>query len=223
MKFRHWRYLPLALLLLALAACGNPQEEARLKLGQKKIPYNADAFINYARGGNLEVVRLFLLAGMSPEVTSKIGDIPLVEAARYDRGAVVKLLLAKGADPNVTDLRQGATPLMWAAVRGYDGVVQLLLANGAKVNARNPKNGMTALMSAALGGKAGAIKLLLAKGANVNATDNINRTALILAAHYGHAEAARVLLDQGADPAIQEKLKGMTPSCGPPRTVVPRW
>ncbi|MFH1596286.1 MAG: hypothetical protein ABIG94_07960, partial [Pseudomonadota bacterium] len=62
MKFPQVKYLPLVLMLLvALAACGaNPQEEARLKLGQKKITYDADNFVNQARAGNLEVVQLFL-------------------------------------------------------------------------------------------------------------------------------------------------------------------
>ena len=36
----------LVLLVFLLLACGNPQEEARIKLGQMNVKYNEDTFVD---------------------------------------------------------------------------------------------------------------------------------------------------------------------------------
>ena len=56
------------------------------------------------------------------------------------------------------------------------------------------------LINAAAKGQAESVEALLAKGADVNAKGKGDRTALMFAAVSGHADAARVLLDHGADP-----------------------
>src|SRR4030042_4343108 len=103
MRFSQVTKLPLFLLLLALVACGNPQEEARIKLGQMNVKYNEDTFVERARDGDLLAVKHFLQAGMKPDVTDKNGDAALLNAARYGRQGVVALLLDHGADPNLKD------------------------------------------------------------------------------------------------------------------------
>ncbi|MBW1990704.1 MAG: hypothetical protein JRI59_00970, partial [Deltaproteobacteria bacterium] len=68
-----WKYTVLSLVIGVFLACGNSQEKARLKLGQMNIKYNEDTFVDRAKDGDLLVVRLFLQAGMSPDVTDKQG------------------------------------------------------------------------------------------------------------------------------------------------------
>lgn len=56
-----------------------------------------------------------------------------------------------------------------------------------------------ALISAAGRGDAGSVRRLLKKGANVEARDNSGRTPLIAAAYGNHLEAAKPLVEAGAD------------------------
>ena len=59
-------------------------------------------------------------------------------AAAHGQAALVRSLLAAGADPNAVD-DNGATPLHWAAVQGHYAVARLLLEAGANPNAENNK------------------------------------------------------------------------------------
>jgi ankyrin repeat protein len=52
------------------------------------------------------------------------------------------------------------------------------------------------------------IQGLIARGADVNARDKGNWTALHLAARNGHVEGMRVLLDAGAELAVQDSKHG---------------
>jgi ankyrin repeat protein len=56
------------------------------------------------------------------------------------------------------------------------------------------------LLAAAEAGDAATIRSLLADGVGVETRNRRRETALGLAAHAGHTEAARVLLEHGADP-----------------------
>jgi ankyrin repeat protein len=63
----------------------------------------------------------------------------------------VRVILAKGVDPDVRDSR-GRTPLMIAAYFGYPDIARILLEKGADVNARDNK-GRTPLRWAYIGMK----------------------------------------------------------------------
>ena len=173
MRFSAVKHLPLLVVFLAVLGCGNPQEEARKQLGQMNIKFTEDSFIIEARDGNLAAVKLFLQAGMKPDVTNATGETPLLMAVQYGRQDLVETLLARGANPNLAEKRLGGTPLIWAATKGFPGILNQLLAKGANVNAKDEKVGMTALMSAAVWGRIEIITVLLDKGAEINATDNM--------------------------------------------------
>ena len=111
---------------------------------------------------------------------------PLLWAS--DKPAIVRLLLKRGADPNIPDDR-GQMPLMSASLE----VARLLLDAGAKVRARD-NDGETALMNSA--DDAAKIRLLVARGAQVKARDNEGRSAL-LSCH--NSAALKTLLAYGAD------------------------
>lgn len=138
---------------------------------------------------------------------------PLILAAGEGHHGVVQLLLAKGADVNMSggDFHRYShssdfTALEAAAARGHLIVVQLLLANGA--DAKLPGNDK-ALHYAAGNGHEAVVQLLLNKGIDVNSTPpestgyQPNETALNRAARNGHEAIVRLLLANGANPNIK--------------------
>ncbi len=162
---------------------------------------------------------------------------PLLRAA--DKPDIARLLLKRGADPNIPDDR-GQTPLMNASLevsrlllaaranvraRDNDGEtalmnaadsaakIRLLVAWGARVNARDDE-GNSAIINCQ---NKAALKTLLAYGADINAVDSRGTTALMRAAQQGYGEGgvtsdpawARVLLRHGADPNRRDR-KGRT-------------
>jgi ankyrin repeat protein len=175
-------------------------EAARAKLTQLGEDYSPTAFFHAAGNGNLELVALFLDAGMS--VSTRLEDAKantdaLFFACVNQQDKVVSLLLARGADPNV-DYHQGGTPLVAAATKGHTTTMQLLINKGAKVNASSKENGITPLMFAAVNGRADAVKLLIEKGAKVNAEDNDGITALMQACAGSHPQVVEELIRAGA-------------------------
>lgn len=62
-------------------------------------------------------------------------------------------------------------------------------------------------------GDAASLKRMLALGLPANLMNGKGDSLLMLASYYGHVEAARVLLEHGADPA-QRNDQGQTPLAG---------
>jgi ankyrin repeat protein len=147
-----------------------------------------------SRGGN---------SGRFIENLRSTGCTPLSRAAEAGDVEVARLLLAKGADPNINDM--GLAPFLMAAGvgpgnRGGTG----LAAQGSAGGATN-----TELMD-----------LLLQHGANVNAqvtgtktysmrvsrapSANEGKTALHVAAQAGKVDLVRYLLENGINPEIAD-------------------
>jgi len=84
------------------------------------------ALANACNGGNLASAKLLIEKGADVNSVDYRGYTPLMHAAYYDGDApeLIRLLLAKGANVNVTG--EGETPLMLAAKRGETEVTRLL-------------------------------------------------------------------------------------------------
>jgi hypothetical protein len=123
----------------------------------------------------------------------------LDEANRHSMEQFLRQLIGSG---------QTATALGEAARWGHIELVRELLQAGADVNSRD-NAGSTPLMLAASGGNVEAMRLLLEAGADVNAQDDRKgMTPLMWLAAAMHPlrvylQAAQLLLDAGADPAIE--------------------
>src|SRR5262245_32368718 len=125
------------------------------------------------------------------------GMTPLDWAAHWDELAIVKLLLAAGANAKAAN-RYGVTPLHEASLVANVPMMEALLKAGANPNAAYG-SGETPLMTAARTGYLDAVKLLIDRGANVDAAEEFRgQTPLMFAAAENHAEVVKLLIDRGA-------------------------
>jgi len=124
-----------------------------------------------------------LLLEHGAQINSKTqdGSTPLYLASRRrDSHSVLRLLLVKGADPNLATLN-GRTPLMASAGAGDVVAMKLLLAKEAAATALSG-SGAGTLMDAARSRNLEAIRLLIKHGADVNLETKRKQTVLALAA-----------------------------------------
>lgn len=120
-----------------------------------------------------------------------------IVTARRDTGWM-EFLLARGANPNLTD-GTGATPLMIAAQLRFPEGAQILLTNGAQVDKAN-SSGETPLIRAVHLNDVTTVRLLVSKGANPDRKD--------LMAGLSAREYA---LRDGRNPAILDIFKSAQP------------
>jgi ankyrin repeat protein len=104
----------------------------------------------------------------------------------------VKLLLARGADPEKRTWGFGKTCLFLAAYGKNLKVAQALIDGGANVNATD-ENGNTALREANGVKSAKMVELLLKNGANPLITNKSGETMLDLAKKYGTPEIVELM------------------------------
>jgi beta-lactamase regulating signal transducer with metallopeptidase domain len=126
------------------------------------------ALIRAAVAGDISGIDELLRAGANVNCTFPHGkfESPLIGAARKGRLDAVRLLLDRGADPNLWPRLK--TPLINAAEQGHVEIVSLLLDRGANIDLIVPVF-HNALICASGEGRLEVVKLLVARGADVNA------------------------------------------------------
>lgn len=154
---------------------------------------------------SLEVTGTF----MGIMVVSSEPDDLFVKAAYKDDLAVVKELLAGGANVNIKDKEVDTTALMQSVGNGNHEMVKVLLNAGARVDLKS-NDGRTALMNLSEKTSPEIIWSLISAGAKVNRKDERGDTPLIIAAAVENAPAVQALLDAGAKVNAKNK-EGRTP------------
>ena len=145
-----------------------------------------------ARVKEFPPMRRHLLPLASLEWVDFTGQTAFIRAAQSADVPVMRLLLAKGADPTITTFN-GTTALMaaagvnWVPAQTFSEsparwieAVQLCLEVGADVNAVN-EMGLTAVHGAANRGSDDIIELLARRGARLDLPDKHDRTPLVWA------------------------------------------
>ncbi|HSP68763.1 MAG TPA: ankyrin repeat domain-containing protein [Bryobacteraceae bacterium] len=107
------------------------------------------------------------------------------------------------------DSPDGTTPLHLAVHANDLAAVNKLLAAGADAKSAN-RYGITPLYLACENANPAIIERLLKAGADANAVSTEGETALMTVARTGVVEAARVLLDHGANVDAREEWHGQT-------------
>ena len=141
------------------------------------------------------------------------GFTPLMYAVLYGDANSVRLLLERGADPNLRNLSK-ASALMYA-VDDADKT-RLLLDRGADANARSDE-GQTPLLIAVLGhaNADAVVRLLLDRGADVKLTSPTGGTVLATAGFSGNKQLLELLLERGAERTPLPLSQAVQSGCSP--------
>ncbi|WP_312517250.1 ankyrin repeat domain-containing protein [Anaerospora sp.] len=128
----------ICLLLISPMSIGFAQtpEEALTELDKLNVPFSEQNFFTYSQIGNEKIIRLFLDAGMSPNIRNPYGWTPLMSAAGSNQLQMVKLLLDKGANVNLKT-PQNDTALHYAAATASKEIIESLLSAGADRSVKN--------------------------------------------------------------------------------------
>ncbi|CAH0719466.1 unnamed protein product, partial [Brenthis ino] len=147
----------------------------------------------------------------SPTVSSRDshGLTPLHVASIHGKANIVEVLIEMGARVNATDLNE-CTPLHYAASRGHQNALLLLLHSGSNINQANiDKN--TPLHLAVNNGHMNCVKALIyfaehgRKKLKINCINELGNTPLHLASKWGYEGIAKLLIENGAEPSLQNR------------------
>ena len=186
------------LVLISAAVMAGPADPVEAKLMQA------------IHAGDSGKVQVALERGAKLNQPLADGSLPLAWAVDAQNLPLVKLLLAKGAKPDLAAVgTQNFSPLIVACQRGDPLVVAALLDAGAEVN-RTTASGISPLALCAGNSSVAIVKHLLELGAKLDASDDTGQSPLMWAAAKGQVESIKLLLARGAD-VNQQSQAGFTP------------
>ncbi|MEN9704775.1 MAG: Phosphocholine transferase AnkX [Pseudomonadota bacterium] len=193
------------------AVVGNPKViAALLAAGADPDSTNEQgqtALMVLARTSNVSAATLLLRKGAKVNATEKLrGQTALMWAAAESQPAMVRALLAAGADPNLrTTVNESQRQVSGEPRAQY-----------------RPAGGYTALMFAARQGCLDCVKALVGKGAKIDYADPEGVTPLILAVNNFWFDTGAWLLDHGANPNIWDWWGRTALYCAVDLNTIPR-
>lgn len=172
-------------------------------------PGQVASYFRAVQVDNASLVKEMAGTTIDPNAINPVGGEPaLVLAVREGSMRVFEVLLAHPGIDLDAPAMNGNTALMMAAFKNNRRAAEALLAKGAKVN----RAGWTALHYAAAGGSGDIARLLIARKAQLDAVsprESGAYTPLMMAAREAQPGMVRLLLEQGANPALKN-TEGLT-------------
>lgn len=149
----------------------------------------------------VSVVGSLIYRGMDPNTPTEKGEPALVFAIRSGSPKTVAYLLKQpGIQIDATNAAD-ETALMLAANANDLASANLLIEAGASVNRPN----WTPLHYAASKGHTEMMRILIENDAYIDAESPNGTTPLMMAAYYATPKAVKLMLEEGADPTLQNK------------------
>ncbi|MBW3564649.1 MAG: ankyrin repeat domain-containing protein [Acidobacteria bacterium] len=158
-----------------------------------------------AADGNLLAIRALLERGVPVDAGF---ESPLIAAARSGQADAARLLIEHGADISKEGVA-GGNAIMIALLEGFPEVLDVLLEAEADLNAISSEGDTPLGLAARFGGPGMVGRLLAVDGIEIDIRDGEGRTPLMHAAEMGCDRCVALLLDAGADPALED-LSGST-------------
>mmetsp|Transcript_57499 Transcript_57499/g.153599 ORF Transcript_57499/g.153599 Transcript_57499/m.153599 type:complete len:248 (+) Transcript_57499:121-864(+) len=153
-----------------------------------------------ARSGRTEMVLFLVQHRANTDARDKEhGRSALIWAACNGHSAIVRLLIAAKADPEMRSAPSGGygligtSPLYEAASAGHADVASVLLESHVDLESAD-RNRETPLMCASKNGHAGVVRLLFRARADCSRCNMFGRTAADLALQAGHKGIHRLLV-----------------------------
>lgn len=147
------------------------------------------------------VVGNLIYRGMDPNTPNEKGEPALVFAVRSGASKTVAFLLKQpGIQMDATNTAD-ETALMLAAIANDLASANILIEAGASVNRPN----WTPLHYAASKGHTAMMRLLIDNDAYIDAESPNGTTPLMMSAYYASPMAVKLLLEEGADPNLQNQ------------------
>ncbi|KAJ4322521.1 hypothetical protein N0V84_004767 [Fusarium piperis] len=163
--------------------------------------------------GHVQIVNQLLNKGADTQIVDTDGWSPLHLASRYGHTEVIRALLEKDKrNIDATEKFQGWTALNVAVYKGHDEAVSILLDQGASVSIQDD-DGWTPLMTATKRKHEEILTRLLAQGGDLEleTRSKSGHTPLLAASINGFEAGVRLLIEKGADSAVQSTRSKCTP------------
>jgi ankyrin repeat protein len=156
---------------------------------------------------NNDIIALILAIKSVPNINQHYeGKTLLYIACYYGHIEITKILLEKGADPNVRSV--GSTNMYIATWYNYPNIVKILVKFGANVDDTNIGTIFSPLCYAIYREYTDIVKILVNSKADVNySVDGKNTRPLHLACQTRNFEIIKTLLDYGADINYRDEYK----------------
>jgi uncharacterized protein len=140
---------------------------------------------------------------------ASLPQLDLFEAAAAGRCLSLQAMLAQHPEKLDDFSPDGWSPLHLSAAFGGPRTTCILLVRGARVGrvSRNPQRRQPLHAAVALGRSILTTRCLIESGADVNARESGGYTALHHASALGHLEMVTLLLESGANPALNCEWK----------------
>jgi ankyrin len=155
-----------------------------------------------ADNGSTAMMRLLLDAGADPNASDPAGETMLMIAARVGVADAVRLLLERGATVDARDQAYNQTALMIAVRENHTALVRMLIERGADVNAQTRVSLTPAwILPNSVPGFSNGVGIYRGGPPERGIRPPIpgGLSPLLYAARDGRVDAARLLLDAGAD------------------------